>query len=541
MNSISGNIIDLVTGGISPGKVYYENGGIIKISQEVVEETQYILPGLIDAHIHIESSMLIPSEFARIAVTHGTVATVSDPHEIANVLGVKGVDFMLNNADRIPFKFYFGASSCVPATNFETSGATFDHNVLDELLSRDSIKYMSEMMNYPGVLFHDEEVMKKIQVAKDHDKPIDGHAPGLKGEDAKKYIEAGISTDHECFTMEEALDKVKYGMKILIREGSAAKNFDALIGLLGTHPDKVMFCSDDRHPNDLVKEHINWHVKKAIAMGYDPITVLRAATLHPIQHYGLDVGLLQKGDDADFIVVDNLNDFNILSTFIKGEKVAENGKSLLPEMYEEPVNHFGAKKINTKDLIVKPLSNKIRVIGALDGQLITESIEEEIASNSENLCSIVYRDILKLTVLDRYRVVKPSHAFIHGFGIRDGAIASSVAHDSHNIIATGSSDEYIAQAINLLVESKGGISIACKDFQKVLALPVAGLMSSQNGYEVAKKYEELDAHAKDIGSHLHAPYMTLSFMALLVIPSLKLSDKGLFDGKAFKFTDIFII
>ncbi|MFC2107826.1 adenine deaminase, partial [Bacteroidota bacterium] len=531
----------LITGGISPGTVYYENGKIIKISHEVVKETQFILPGLIDAHIHIESSMLIPSEFARIAVTHGTVASVSDPHEIANVLGVKGVDFMINNGDRVPFKFYFGASSCVPATNFETSGATFDHTVLDELLSRDSIKYMSEMMNYPGVLFQDEEVMKKIQVAKNHNKPIDGHAPGLKGEDAKKYIEAGISTDHECFTMEEALDKVKYGMKILIREGSAAKNFDALIGLLGSHPDKVMFCSDDRHPNDLVKEHINGHVKRAIALGYDPITVLRAATLHPVRHYGLEVGLLQQDDDADFIIVDNLQDFNILSTYIKGEKVAENGKSLLAEMFEEPINHFGAEKIKASDLIVKPLSNKMRVIGALDGQLVTENIEEEIDANTENLCSMVDRDILKLAVLDRYRIVKPSHAFIHGIGIKEGAIASSVAHDSHNIIATGSSDEYIAQAINLLVESKGGISIASKNFQKVLPLPIAGLMSSENGYEIASKYEELDALAKKIGSHLHAPYMTLSFMALLVIPSLKLSDKGLFDGKAFKFTDIFII
>ncbi len=541
MNSISGNIIDLVSGGIFPGKVYFDNGKIVKISKEEVEETQYILPGLIDAHIHIESSMLIPSEFARIAVTHGTVATVSDPHEIANVLGVKGVDYMLNNADRVPFKFYFGASSCVPATNFETSGATFDHNVLDELLSRDSIKYMSEMMNYPGVLFQDEEVMNKIQVAKDHNKPIDGHAPGLKGEDAKKYIEAGISTDHECFTMEEALDKIKYGMKIIIREGSAARNFDALIGLMGTHPEKLMFCSDDRHPNDLVKEHINWHVKKAIALGYDPITVLRAATLHPVRHYGLEVGLLQQDDDADFIVVDNLQDFNILSTYINGDKVSENGKSLLPEMFEKAVNHFNPEKIKIKDLIVKPLSNKIRVIGALDGQLITESIEEEIDENTDNLCSITDRDILKLAVLDRYRKVKPSHAFIQGFGLKEGAIASSVAHDSHNIIATGSSDEYIAQAINMLVESRGGISIATKDYQKVLPLPVAGLMSSKNAYEIAEKYEELDAHAKEIGSQLHAPYMTLSFMALLVIPSLKLSDKGLFDGQAFKFTDIFII
>lgn len=541
MKQISGNIIDLISGGIFPGTVHFDNGKITKIFKEEVKETHYILPGLIDAHIHIESSMLIPSEFARIAVTHGTVATVSDPHEIANVLGVKGIDFMINNADRVPFKFYFGASSCVPATGFETSGANLDHSVLDELLSRDSIKYMSEMMNYPGVLFQDEEVMKKIQVAKNHNKPIDGHAPGLKGEDAKKYIEAGITTDHECFSMEEALDKVKYGMKILIREGSAAKNFDALSGLLESHPGMVMFCSDDRHPNDLVKEHINWHVKRALELGYDPITVLRAASLHPVRHYGLDVGLLQQDDDADFIVVDKLQDFNVLATYINGEKVAENGKSLIPEMYEEAVNHFNTDKIKASELAVKPLSKKIRVIGALDGQLITQSLEDEIDDKAENVSSIVERDILKLVVLDRYRKVKPSLAFINGFGLKEGAIASSVAHDSHNIIATGSSDEYIAQAINLLVESKGGISAVGKDFSKVLPLPVAGLMSSQNGYEVAEQYEKLDEIAKKLGSKLQAPYMTLSFMALLVIPSLKLSDKGLFDGQSFKFTDIFII
>lgn len=535
----SGKIIDLVNNRIFKGTISVVNGKISNIKEENVEENHYILPGLIDAHIHIESSMLIPSEFARLSVTHGTVATVSDPHEIANVLGTDGIKFMIENGKKVPFKFYFGAPSCVPATPFETSGAEIGIKDLDELLNMKDIKYLSEMMNWPGVLFDDKTVKEKLEIAKKHNKPIDGHAPGVKGKDAEKYAEAGISTDHECFTIEEAEDKIKYGMKILIREGSAAKNFNSLIPLIEKYPDKIMFCSDDRHPDDLVNNHINDHVKRSISLGYDPITVLKAATLNPVKHYNLDVGLLQKGDDADFIIVDDLNKFNVLSTYIKGEKVADKGKTLINSVEEESPNIFNIDSINMYDLKVKPESHTIKVIEAFDGQLITKSGLYPAKTSGDNIISDTEKDILKIVVINRYNEAKPGIGFISNFGLKEGAIASTVAHDSHNIVATGTSDKEIAQAICLLIRTRGGISLANGDVKKTLALPVAGLMSNEDGYKVAKEYNNINEEAKELGSELNSPYMTLSFMALLVIPDLKLSDKGLFDGKKFEFTPLF--
>ncbi len=538
--NIEGNIIDIVNKRIFPGRLTIKDGRIDSISEEAVNESQYILPGFIDSHIHIESSMLIPSEFARLAVVHGTVGTVSDPHEIANVLGIPGIRFMIKNGNKVPFKFYFGASSCVPATNFETSGALLGPDKMEELLKMDNIRYMSEMMNYPGVLFNDPVVFEKIRLAKKYNKPIDGHAPGLKGQDAKKYIEAGITTDHECFTIQEALDKIKYGMKILIREGSAAKNFNELIPLIKDYPDMVMFCSDDRHPNDLVKGHINEHVKRAIAKGYDLFKVLRSATFNPVRHYGLDVGLLQPGDDADFIVVDDLKEFHVISTFVKGTKVAEQSKSLIQSVHEEAGNVFRAGIISSEDIRVEPRGKYLKIIQALDGQLITKKVIEAAKVESNYVTVNIDKDILKLVVLSRYqKKSKPSVAFIRGFGLKKGAIASTIAHDSHNIIAVGTSDQQIADAINLLIREKGGISLTSEEESVVLHLPVAGLMSNKNGFEIASLYENIDKKAKKLGSTLHAPYMTLSFMALLVIPSLKLSDKGLFDNEKFELTSLF--
>jgi adenine deaminase len=484
--------------------------------------------------------MLIPSEFARLASVHGTVATVSDPHEIANVLGLDGIHYMINNGKKVPFKFYFGASSCVPATGFESSGAVIDAGQIDELMRSSEIKYMSEMMNFPGVLFSDEEVMQKIAVAQKHNKPIDGHAPGLKGEDARKYIEAGITTDHECFTMEEALDKIKYGMKIQIREGSAAKNFDALIGLLETHPDKVLFCSDDKHPNDLVKGHINQLVKRAVALGYDPLLVLRSCILNPVEHYRLDVGMLQAGDDADFILVDNLQDFNVIETYVNGALIAKDGKTLIDAVKESEPNIFKATKIAVEDIAVPATSSRIKVIDARDGQLITGKMEVEAKVENGNVVGDVERDILKLIVINRYKKAAPARAFIHNFGFKSGAIASTVAHDSHNIIAVGATDEDLVNAVNLLIDSRGGISVVDGQAEHVLPLPVAGLMSADDGYKTAAAYEKTDALAKQLGSRLKAPFMTLSFMALLVIPELKLSDEGLFDGSKFEFTELMI-
>jgi adenine deaminase len=540
MKKISGNIVDVVNRRIYQGTLHIADDKIVGITEGQVNDKHYILPGLIDAHIHIESSMLPPAEFARLAVVHGTVASVSDPHEIANVLGLDGIRFMIENGKKVPFKFYFGASSCVPATSFETSGASLGANDIDELLQSDDVKYLSEMMNYPGVLNKDSLVMTKIELARKYQKPVDGHAPGLMGEEARQYIEAGISTDHECFTLEEALEKIKYGMKIQIREGSAAKNFDALIPLIESHPDKVMFCSDDRHPNDLVSEHINTLVKRALDKGYDLFHVLRAATLNPVEHYDLDVGLLQQGDDADFIIVDDLRDFNVLETYISGGLVSEKGKSKIARVSFMPENNFTNNGISASDLHVKPMGKNINVIDALDGQLITKRASAMIKTRGGNVISNPDNDILKMVVINRYAMALPAIGFVRGFGLTHGAIASTVAHDSHNIIAAGASDELIADAINLLVESGGGIS-ACDDRGDsiILPLPVAGLMSQDDGYQVAEKYKQIDLKAKDLGSKLHAPFMTLSFMALLVIPELKLSDKGLFDGHKFAFTPLF--
>ncbi|MCK9400366.1 MAG: adenine deaminase [Bacteroidales bacterium] len=538
--SVEGRIIDVVSGRIFPGTVQVSDGKITTVKEEPVKESVYILPGLIDAHIHIESSMLIPSEFARLAVIHGTVATVSDPHEIANVLGVEGIRFMIANGKKVPFKFYFGASSCVPATPFETAGASLGVDEIDELLQMDEIGYLSEMMNFPGVLMGDVNVMAKLALARKYGKPVDGHAPGLMGEEARKYIQAGISTDHECFTLEEGIEKAKFGMNILIREGSAARNFDTLAPLLDAFPDQVMFCSDDRHPDDLLRRHINDIARRAILKGYDPISVIKACTLNPKKHYNLGTGLLQPGDPADFIVIDDPGIFNVLKTYIDGMLVADNGKSLIRSVSENPVNRFEARRISAEELAVKPLGKKIRVIEALEGQLITHELTEVTKVENNNVVSDPESDILKITVLNRYKPVPPAVAFIRSFGLKWGAIASTVAHDSHNIIAVGVKDEDIAKAVNTLVDSKGGI--CCVDGENIyhLPLPVAGLMSEADGFEIAAKYEQIDQKARSLGTKLRAPFMTLSFMALLVIPELKLSDKGLFDGGSFKFTPVFL-
>lgn len=535
---LQGQIVDLVAMEIYPGTVIAEDGVITGIRRERVNSTNYIIPGLIDAHVHIESSMLIPSEFARLATVHGTVATVSDPHEIANVLGVEGIDYMIENGRQVPFKFYFGASSCVPATGFETTGASLGPEDVGRLLARPEIKYLSEMMNYPGVLFKDPEVMEKLRLARMHGKPVDGHAPGLMGKDAETYIAAGITTDHECFTMEEALDKISYGMKIQIREGSAARNFDALIGLLDNHADMVLFCSDDKHPNDLVKGHINLLVKRAISLGYDPLNVLRSCVLNPRNHYGLDTGLLQPGDPADIVIVDHLSDFNVLATYVNGIKVAEHGKPLISRTEAGKPNNFVAEPLLPEQIQLTGTGSMIRVIEALEGQLITNTLLQSPLIIDGKLVSDPERDILKIVVYNRFRHASPAVAFIRNFGLKKGAIASTVAHDSHNIIAVGAEDNDIVKAINLLVQTKGGISVTGPGLSHVLPLPVAGLMSDADGYQVARDYEVIDALAKTLGSKLKAPFMTLSFMALLVIPQLKLSDLGLFDGKSFTFTPL---
>ena len=539
--NVKGNIVDILNKRIFKGEVVIENGHISAIREVNHSEENYILPGFVDAHIHIESSMLVPSEFAKIAVVHGTVATVSDPHEIANVLGVKGVDFMIENGKKVPLKFNFGAPSCVPATSFESAGAIIDADDIKLMMENPDIKYLAEMMNYPGVLFDDGEVLAKIQHAKNNNKPIDGHAPGLRGEDATKYIAAGISTDHECFTFDEALEKLQKGMKVLIREGSAAKNFEALIALLPEYFENMMFCSDDKHPDDLLLGHINQLCERAVAKGIDVFKVLQAACVNPVKHYNLEVGLLQKGDTADFILVDNLKEFNVLETYINGELVAKNGESFVKSVPFEVLNNFNTDKKKVADFRFESLANKIRVIEALDGELVTNQMEAASLIVDGNLVSNTATDVLKMTVVNRYKNAEPSIAFIKNFGIKEGAIASSVGHDSHNIIAIGVSDEAICKAVNLIIENRGGICAVNNLEEKIVSLPVAGIMSDKSAKEIGKAYAELDVMAKQMGSTLRAPYMSLSFMALLVIPSLKLSDKGLFDGTSFQFTSLEVL
>lgn len=538
---VQGKIVDIQHQRIFKGEVTVENGKIVAVKEADHAVESYVLPGFVDAHIHIESSMLVPSEFAKIAVLHGTVATVSDPHEIANVLGVKGVDFMIENGDKVPLKFNFGAPSCVPATDFESAGAIIDSDDIQKMMANPAIKYLAEMMNYPGVLFDDEEVLKKIAWAKHYGKPVDGHAPGLRGDDVSKYIAAGISTDHECFTYDEALEKLQKGMKVIIREGSAAKNFEALIDLLPLYFEEMMFCSDDKHPDDLLLGHINQLCERAVAKGMDVFKVLQVACVNPVKHYKLDVGLLEVGDAADFIVVEDLKKFKVQQTYINGELVAENGQSFVKSVAFEVLNNFHTDTKVVSDFEFLSTAKKIRVIEAKDGELVTDEMEAESLIKEGNLVSNTENDVLKMTVVNRYKNAPPSIAFIKNFGIKEGAIASSVGHDSHNIIAIGVSDEAICRAVNLLIENSGGVCAVSASEEKVVPLPVAGIMSDKSGEEIGKEYAKLDAMAKQMGSKLRAPYMSLSFMALLVIPSLKLSDKGLFDGTKFQFTSLEIL
>lgn len=535
---VKGNIVDIHNKRIFKGEIEVVRDRIEAIRESNHDNENYILPGFIDAHIHIESSMLVPSEFAKIAVLHGTVATVSDPHEIANVLGVEGVNFMIENGKKVPLKFNFGAPSCVPATSFESAGAVINSKDIKLMMENPDIKYLAEMMNYPGVLFDDKEVLAKIQHARNNGKPIDGHAPGLRGENVSKYIGAGISTDHECFTYKEALEKLQKGMKVIIREGSAAKNFDALINLLPDHFQNMMFCSDDKHPDDLLLGHINQLCKRAIAKGIDVFKVLQVACINAVNHYNLDVGTLKTGDFADFIVIDDLKNFNVLETYINGNLVAKNGKSFVKSVDFKILNNFKTNVKVTSDFNYYSSSEKINVIEVLDGELITNKLELSPLTKEGNLISDVKNDILKLTVVNRYSNSEPSIAFIKNFGLQNGAIASSVGHDSHNIIAVGVSDEMICKAVNLIIKNKGGVCAVTSKEERILPLPVAGIMSDKSAIEIGEAYSKLDKMAKNMGSKLKAPFMSLSFMALLVIPSLKLSDKGLFDGENFRFTSL---
>jgi adenine deaminase len=534
-STLTGQIVDLHQRRVFPGRVEWRRGRISRIVPDPAGKGgPLILPGFVDAHIHIESSLLPPSEFARLAVVHGTVATVSDPHEIANVLGVRGVDYMVRDGRRTPLKFNFGAPSCVPATTFETAGATLTAKEVARLLKRPEIRYLSEVMNFPGVLSRDASLMAMIAAAKAAGKQVDGHAPGLRGEQAAQYAAAGITTDHECFTLEEATDKLAVGMKILIREGSAARNFDALAPLLKSHPDRVMFCCDDLHPDLLIGGHLDRHIRRALRSGADRFDVLRCASVNPVEHYGLDVGLLREGDPADFVVVDAWRTFRVIRTYLRGDLVASNGRSRLPRLESSTPNQFRATARKPEEFAVrvpKAGVKTLHVIEALNGQLITRHVQQAPAIRDGLLVTDPSRDLLKIAVVNRYARKAPvSVGFIQGIGLKRGAIASSVAHDSHNIVVVGVDDASMAAAVNEIVAHRGGLAAVAGRRRLILPLPIAGLMSDLDGRTVARRYTTLDRMAKQLGSPLDAPFMTLSFMALLVIPDLKMSDLGLFSA-----------
>ncbi len=529
---VSGQLIDIYNRQIYPAEITIKGEIIEKIEKINYAPEQYIMPGLTDAHIHIESSMVTPGSFAAAAVSRGTTAVVSDPHEIANVLGIPGVHYMINNASKVPLKFFFGAPSCVPATSFESSGAVINSEGISELLELPEIKYLAEMMNYPGVIYNDPEVSKKLQIAKKLNKPIDGHAPGVRGDQLKIYAAAGITTDHECTSIEEAREKIGLGMSILIREGSAAKNLDDLKDLYRTNPEMIMLCSDDLHPEMLLKRHIDKLVSKLVSEGYDVFDVIRSCTINPALHYGLKTGLLEPGQAADFIIVDDYRSMNVIETWINGEKVFSKGKILFDYKGSDPVNNFNCSRVNIKDIRITAETGKIRVIEAFDGDLFTkENIRNVIIGSS--IEPDIASDILKIVVKDRYKDKPPATGFISGFGLKSGAFASSVAHDSHNLICIGANDIDIVNALNEVIRMKGGLAVANGENIHSFPLPVAGIMSDQSVDRVAFEYEKLSDIVKSNGCRMSAPFMTLSFMALLVIPELKISDNGLFDSKRF--------
>lgn len=572
--------MDVVAGEIFPGEIVFEEsekggrkfdvkslkvqsskfkekiGEIIEIHKLEKADDILIMPGFVDAHIHIESSMLVPSRFAEMAVVHGTVATVSDPHEIANVLGRDGIEYMVKDGKRVPFKFFWTAPACVPATEFETSGYKIATEQIQKMLAQSNFVGLSEVMNFPAVIQDDEETMKKIGAAKKYQKPIDGHAPLLSGADLKKYIAAGISTDHECLTAKEALEKIKLGMKIWIREGSAAKNLAELMPIIKDNPNMCGLCSDDLHPDDLNKGHINLLVKRLLANNIDPIIALRLANLNIIKHYNLPVGLLQTGDPADFIVVDNLKDFNILQTWIKGQLVAKDGQSLIKPQPRRIKNNFKTKFKKLGDIRIKyqengnstktqnltPNTCAVNVIEAIDGQLVTRKSSAKLAIDERgNVLPDVTQDILKIVVADRYGKNNVQVGFIKNFGLKTGAIAASIAHDSHNIIAVGTNDTDLVAAVNEIIKIRGGVLVINKKkLNNRLNLNIAGLMSTRHGKVVGKKYKRLKKNVKKMGSNLIDPFMTMSFMALPVIPELKITDRGLFDAYQWRHINLFL-
>ena len=562
-------MLDVLTDSVYPARITIEDGIFKEIVPiQVSEETQIdveglMLPGFIDSHIHIESSMMTPAQFAKVAVRHGTTAVVCDPHEIANVHGIDGVEFMIENASTVPFNFYFAAPSCVPATSFETSGAVLDSEDIEYLLQKPEVVALAEMMNFPGVIGADEEVLRKLRIARKYNKPIDGHAPLVSGKELDKYIEQGIVTDHECSNFHEAIEKKQKGMKIMVRDGSSAKNMEALFDFsqrieyyknqdsFGIIPTEVLsrrlhspifdfMVSDDKNPRDLVNGHLNESVKKAVGLGIDLIKAIEMVTINPAAHYGLDGGSIVTGSKADFIIVDNLDELNILKTYISGECVFDGENVLFDVEDVEFVNSMNVDKKSSEDFNIYFNGDEceVNVIQCFDGDLLTRKATAKLKTENGIVQPDISEDVLKMAVVERHGSNNVANAFIKGFGLKKGAIASSVSHDSHNIVVIGYSSEKMAEAVNMVIENMGGMAVVSDDFEDSLSLPIAGLMSNQDGIVTAKKLRTLQKMAFAMGCRLTAPFMTMAFMSLLVIPSIKLSDKGLFDGDRFEFMDV---
>jgi len=540
-----GHIVDVVNRRIYDGCLEIQNGRIIRITEaEVPKSAVYILPGFYDSHVHIESTLLLPEYYARLAVEQGTIGAICDPHEIANVLGKEGVEYMIQNGRKVNFHFHFSAPSCVPASPFETAGAKLTSAGVKQLLKQEEIYGLGEVMNVPGVLNKDPEMMQKIEEALACGKVIDGHAPNLSGDQLAAYARAGITTDHECTTLDLARERVRNNILVQVREGSAACDFEALAPILAEAPGMVMFCSDDKYPDELAKGYINEMCRRAVHKGIDVMDVLTAACVTPVKHYGLDSGLLQQGDWADFITVDNLYEFNLSETYIRGVQVVEDGiytSQLINDhtpASENYPNHFEAEKITIEDIQVPAQKGQLKVIETTEGSLLTHL--GLVTPKVENgfVVSDTQQDVLKLVCMNRYSKQKPVVAFVRGFGLKRGALASTIAHDAHNIIAVGVDDKQIVDAINAVIDLKGGLIVNDGNQLLELMLPIAGLMSYRDGDKVARRHAQLKTIAKRNGCHYSAPFMTLAFMSLSVIPELKLTDRGLFDGTKFQYTDL---
>ena len=563
-------ILDVLTDSVYPARITIKNGVFSEIVHIIDENAEIdveglLIPGFIDAHVHVESSMLTPAQFAKIAVRHGTTAVVCDPHEIANVCGIEGIEFMIENASQVPFNFYFTAPSCVPATNFETSGAVLNSNEIDFLLKKDEIVALGEMMDFHGVINGDDEVLRKLELARKYNKPIDGHAPLLSGRELDKYLEQYIVTDHECVSFSEAIFKKQKGMKIMVRDGSSAKNMESLFDFnerlnywrnqksFGIIPTDVLerrinspifdfIVSDDRNSGDLIEGHLNESIKKAAKLDVDIIKAIEMVTINPAAHYNLDGGAIVTGAKADFVIIDNLNDFNILKTYVSGECVFD-GENVLFDVGDAAFKNtmdVSKKKPEDFDVLYDGDECEVNVIECFNGELFTEKTTAKLCCIDGKVQPNILEDVIKMAVVDRYGKNNVANAFIKGFNIKKGAIASSIAHDSHNIIVIGDNSKMMADAVNAVIENKGGIAIVGEDFADSISLPIAGLMTNKDAFAVAEKLKQLQKMAASLGCKLDAPFMTMAFMALLVIPSIKLSDKGLFDVESFEFMDVIV-